>query len=315
MTAGFPAQLEAANSATRHGKLFADMEDMLTPSELQAALPELLAGSQRTRALVRNSWICHILASEIAETYRLTLLAEEIRLFQDPAVPVADKSLLIGFCGAANRLMVPSSMFLQFVPASRFDVLIVSDRSNSSFETGIGGSPMWFVELMRRLASLSGADRYRGIYCVGASMGGFPALRAGRVLGARRSVSMGGTFAWTINKLRGKGLAPPAFDPLCACAAPSNGELVAAHTRFWRDIRAARHLASILRARDLSLTRSKNHNLPYQLMLRGGLGAFFAEMFDFEPGLVNRRRPLSLSARIDWLMWRLDLRIRQLLKL
>lgn len=241
---------------------------------------------------------------EIAEPYRMTQLAPEVRLFSDASAPQSGKALVMAFCGTSNRMMVPSALFLQSIPASKFDVAIITDRSNSSYELGLVGIGLPFVALVRNIAGLVGADRYREVYCMGGSMGGFPALRAGRLLGAKRSIAIGGSFAWSINRLRGIGRPPlSSFDPLCSCAAAAPGELVAAYTAFPRDMQQAERLRRMVPVRLMPFPHYKLHNLVYSLIEDHKFGHWLAEVLDFDPALVHRRRRLTLLQRLGIRAW------------
>ena len=112
-------------------------------------------------------------------------------------------------------------------------------------------------------------------------MGGFPALRAGPMFGARRSVSVAGTLSWPVNRLL-KGESIDSFDRLCGCT-PRGADLVVAFSaRHVRDATYAEHIRRAAGAR-LMPVEGASHNTMQELFLAGKLSSFLGSMFDFDP--------------------------------
>ena len=147
-----------------------------------------------------------------------------VEIYGDPRFPSRDKSLVIGFTGQLNRLMMPLAAFLQALPAERCDLVVVRKGREDHYDRGI---PPWtgMTEAAGALLREAGAARYRRLATFGVSAGGLPALRYGILGGAGRAVSVGGRFHWHVHRLRTGGEVP-AVDPLCACMTSRWPELV-----------------------------------------------------------------------------------------
>ena len=189
-------------------------ENHLTPLEIAAVLegdPELpfaiaplFRSGQNPVAYIREAW------SEDASYYTSRSGAER---------------LIVAFTPPGGRLGVPISYFLQMLRDDVFDVVVLRDPSKLHYTQGIrelGG----FLESMRRIEDFAGAKGYQQILTFGTSLGGLPALRAGRLLKAHRAISMGGRYPWHPGRLMRNEKSVQAFDLLCACASPSPTELV-----------------------------------------------------------------------------------------
>ena len=281
--------LRAAPTAAAARHALSALEDDLTPSQLADLLPEL----DRLSGLARLAWEPSDIIRELREAdpqpYVRRDLAADAALFSTPSPAPRDKSLIVALCGRSYRLMVPWSLFLQFLPASRFDVVILADRSNNDYFTGVGDYATDLWSLVKRTLSDVGASRYRRLYCYGASVGGLAALRFGVLAGAHRSISVGGTLTWPIYRLQ-SGQSLPAYEPICACSSEHRGHVVCVHASDARhDRAAAMHVQQILKVSRIPINGIKRHNIVYMIYRAGGLPVFNAELFDFDPALVNVR--------------------------
>jgi hypothetical protein len=204
--------------------------------------------------------------------------------YSDPAVPRADKALVVAFTGRSARLMVPVAAILQQLPAHRFEVLAVADKTNAHYLQGIDGYASDFVGLCERLRGEIGMVAYRNVYCLGTSMGGFCALRAGVLLKARRAVSIGGRFPWHIQRLESDDVEVPAFELLCSCVEPGTCEFVCCYSAgFQPDAEAARSLSATFRICLRPVEGHDGHNFIHPILMDGRLSAFLGELFDFNP--------------------------------
>lgn len=290
MTTDFIAELISEKRQLRIERLFREMEHQLTPLELQALLPSLEGHTGFLGKLVASSGALDRRRWEAAEPYVVSDPYPGIRFFTDPNVPREQKALLVGFCDLAARLLLPTGQFVQFLPASKFDILTLADEPNRYFENGAGTVRGTLPEWVGHLAKEFRISRYREVYCFGASMGGFPALRAASLFGAKRSVSASGSFAWPVGRLRA-GERVPAFDPLCACR-PQDQDLVLLYSSgHSRDARQAETVHRRVGAR-LMPVEGVEHNAIHRLFLTGKLDEFLGTMFDFEPKSADARRTL-----------------------
>ena len=194
-------------------------DDQLTPMEIAAALKKdaelpfaispLLRSGANPVGYVREDW------SEDASYYTSRKSA---------------KGLIVVFSGRTMRVGVPISYFLQMLRDDVFDVVFLRDPRQLHYTHGVRGLG-GFLESMRHIRKFADANGFEQVLTFGNSGGGFPALRAGRLLGARRAISVGGRYPWHPGRLI-RGETPVlAFDMLCACASPSPTELVAVYGR------------------------------------------------------------------------------------
>ena len=196
-----------------------EWDNQLTPLEIAAALKNdaelpfaispLLRSGHNPVGYVREDW------SEDASYYTSQKSA---------------KGLIVVFSGMAGRVGVPISYFLQMLRDDVFDVVFLRDPRQLHYTHGVRGLG-GFLESMRHIRKFADANGFEQVLTFGNSVGGFPALRAGRLLGARRAVSVGGRYPWHPGRLIRGETPVRAFDMLCACASPSPTELVAVYAR------------------------------------------------------------------------------------
>ena len=275
-------RLRNATNAARAEQAWRTIEDRYTPRELHASLPIFDGLSGLARLALDKSDILRELRQKPSQDYRRRTIAADVVLYGGPP-QLRRKSLIIALCGRSHRLMTCWSLFLQFLPASRFDVLILADRTNEDFYGGVRGYAPDLLSLTRRVIDDVNAEAYDRVYCYGTSTGGFPALRFGLLMGAYRSIAVGGLQSWPIHRLT-KGGVIQAFDPLCACNAQPLGHLVCIHAaNEKRDSDAARKLQRVLKVSRVPVAGSDKHNVVYNIYLAGKLSPFYAKIFDFAP--------------------------------
>ena len=180
-----------------------------TDAELPFAIAPLLRGGQNPVGYVREEW------SEDASYYTSRKGA---------------KRLIVAFTNFKGRLGIPISYFLQTLRDDVFDILVLRDPRNLHYTHGIRGLG-GFLETMRQIEHFAGANGFQQIITFGNSRGGLPALRAGRLLGARRAISIGGRYVWHPGRLTRNETPVCAFDLLCACTSPGPTELVVVYAR------------------------------------------------------------------------------------
>ena len=195
-----------------------DLENLLTPGEIAEILKgedggrlpfllrPLLASGDAPVGYERKSW------SESASFYTASRGA---------------RSLIATFCGTSKGVGLPIAYFLQMLRDDLYDVVVLYDRRKLHFDRGVEGFSESFLETARRIEAFARAKGYDEIITFGASLGGYPALRAGLLLGARRAISMGGVYGWQVGRLVRNEPTVGAFDLLCPCFADRQVELVA----------------------------------------------------------------------------------------
>jgi hypothetical protein len=173
--------------------------------ELPLAIRSVLASGQAPVGYVRESW------SEDANYYTARRGA---------------RSLIVAFCGGANRLGVPTSYFLQMLRDDLYDVVVLRDPRRLHYDQGVQGLGS-LLETTHRIRDFAETKGFQEVITYGVSMGGYPALRAGLLLNATRAISVSGEYCWHIGRLTRKGATIRAFDLLCPCVAKPSTQMVA----------------------------------------------------------------------------------------
>ena len=99
-----------------------------------------------------------------------------------------DKGLLVAFTGNARRLMMPIPVFLQFVDAQLWDVLLLKKCARNSYLLGIEGISTDFRGLIDYIETTTSAMQHRSVITLGASGGGFAAIWAAVLMRATRGI-------------------------------------------------------------------------------------------------------------------------------
>jgi hypothetical protein len=145
---------------------------------------------------VRN-WIvnlaraCSLSGKTIPETFNRYRLSSNVVLFKSDRCGT-DRALAICFAGDAQRMMIPTPVFLQHVPAERVDVALIRDPSRNGFRSGIRGLADNFGTCISKLDDLLQIRQYRQAVSIGVSGGGLPAILTALKLGLDAALSVGG---------------------------------------------------------------------------------------------------------------------------
>lgn len=210
--------------------------------------------------------------------YERTEIAHGVNLY---SAEVGANTLVVAFGGAKGRLNMALFMFLEAMDDSRYDVLLLADLNKRHFERGIGTYASSLPELVAKIGKVAERRGYSLIITYGTSMGGFPALRAGDLFGAARSISIGGRFIFHPRRLIKNRHVNVAFDLLCACRTPFRSPFYMLYAEGQAE---DREHAAILRARapqsHLIAFPGEDHNFPYQIRVKGKLNVFLGEMLD-----------------------------------
>lgn len=250
--------------------LLTQLSYILAPQEyLDLAAQARRAGQAERAALMLDSDVGRDLAGQARlSPYRRVELSADATLYRaDSGQPRGH--LLIGFCGAVNRMMLPTPIFLQYTDDRRFDVLLLRDPARSHFRLGCAGFGGSFVELVAELRRRF-AD-YPTISAMGASMGGLAAIRFGVMAGVP-AVSLGGRPPDDTNRIFARQGCAPAFDLLCDCLPRHPRPLAFVHSAGCvADRRAARAVAALTGGRAVPVPGVAQHNMLAELWLRRDL--------------------------------------------
>jgi hypothetical protein len=267
-------------------KVHSEAERTFTPLEIHALLERASGLPQPTQAWLNRITRFTRFREGPPMRYRRNAISANIDLYSDPDAPPSGKRLIIGFCGTAQRLLMPVASMLQLLPGQECDLVVLRDPTLRHFMAGVASYADSFSGLLKSLAADLSVHEYRRLYCYGTCMGGFAALRAGLLLRAQRSISVSGVFPWHVRRLLeepDKEL--PAFDPLCDCYRGYASPLVCAYSMSHeRDREHAARLSRIIPAEHLAAPGMSAHNLVEKLAQRNALRMFFELVFDLPAG-------------------------------
>jgi hypothetical protein len=284
--------LERCRTEREFWRIQTKAETKLTPVEI-----EELVSKMHALPIGARRWLAHLsellrYAGGPPQRYRRRIVNAHVDHFADQTVPVSGKALVIGFCGNADRLMMPIGCVLQFLPSRRFDVVVLRDTQHAHYLNGVGDYAPTLNGLAERLKADFKPKKYAKVYCFGTSMGGFGALRCGVLIKADRAISVGGRYHWHIRRLLGGSETElSAFDPLCQCFVQSRTDLLCAYSGGNEEDRTdVDRLAAILPVSRIAFPNATHHNLIFALMKTNRLKPFFDEIFDLGG---SERRPAA----------------------
>ena len=212
-------------------------------------------------------------------------VAPHVDLYRDPFVAPERKQLIIGFCGAANRLMMPISCVLQYLPADACDLLLLRDPAKLHYIFGI---PPYAVEPRQPRAAaaprISSARATGGRVCYGTSMGGFVALQCGLLLrGGRRHLGRRPLRLASAAAVARAGQRPcPASTRFAPATLDTATELVCYHSANQVDVADATLLARVMPVqphRHARNERAQHHC--WRCATKGRLKDFYDDVFEF----------------------------------
>ncbi|HMK31150.1 MAG TPA: hypothetical protein VK473_15815, partial [Terriglobales bacterium] len=245
-------------------------------------------------AALQSLSLSQLLANEAPTRYVRCPIAPDITLFHDPNIARADKCIIFAFCGKAQRLLIPTGLFLQLLPSTDFDVVLLSDPSQTHFTHGSREYASDFFQLITRLSRDLKADGYKNECCYGTSMGGLVALRCGLLFGSK-AISVGGKFPWHVQRLLGPtSQAIPAFELLCACKAHEAAKFVCVYGNRPADVAAVDRLATMFPVTRLQIPET-THNVIFEMWKKGTLRQFYRQQFAFDPPALKPRQRVEES--------------------
>ena len=179
-------------TVNQFNRLHIDLENVLTPLEIA----EIGMASNLPKASV--AWLERLrsLCPEVftaPQHFERRVLNAHVTGYESHDVSKGNKSLLLSFCGNAQRLMMPVSIFLQFVDCRKWDVVVVKKSKGTSYMDGLDGVGVNFTSTTDYLKAAIAPAQYRRLVTLGTSGGGFPAILAAISMGADRGISVGGS--------------------------------------------------------------------------------------------------------------------------
>lgn len=128
--------------------------------------------------------------SECAD-WEATEIAPNVTHFRNPAVPNQDKTLVVGFGGNSQQLMVPSYKVLEVLGSKRCDLLLLRDPQMKFFDEGLNG----IGDTPQSVSAFAGAfaadGEYGRVICLATSAGGLMGIYAAMDNSWERVISVG----------------------------------------------------------------------------------------------------------------------------
>ncbi|HRP77364.1 MAG TPA: hypothetical protein PKZ27_17325, partial [Rhodocyclaceae bacterium] len=185
-----------------------------------------------------------------------------------------EKTLIVGFCSSAMRLMMPISRFLMHVDAERFDVLLLRDPDRNHYVHGVPEVCSDIQSLCEWLRCRVKGMGYNNVLSIGTSAGGVASLCVGIANGWKRAISVGSDAPSNHPALEAF-----LFD---ASQTDSQTEVMVFYSALnERDSRGARDIARILpEAIQFGDAASTKHNILDPAFKSGQLKNLFAAFFD-----------------------------------
>jgi hypothetical protein len=278
-------QFQACKTAAEVYRLSIHIENNATPTDIVALRQRLAMLPKGSEPWLEN--LCRMMFREsaILQRFERHPVAENVCLYSTPRTGNEPRDLLIGFCGLADRLQLPTPAFCQHVDSRQFDLLLVRDTSKRIYVEGVPGYGTSLALVAERLRRDIDLDKYRSVYCLGTSGGGWAALMVGALLRVQRAMAVAGK--------------PPALTPklqqVWNNSGHADGALNADFAAFERyftesggtstpmlalfgadnpaDRESAHALARITGARPIGFIGVSEHNLMFELLRSRGLAA------------------------------------------
>jgi hypothetical protein len=267
-----------------------DLESELSPREMREVWKEKESLPQELASYIAHSVGLMESGANYDRPYARRIISDNIQLFSANEHSCS-KYIIVCFCGGLNRMMIPTPIFLQFMPEADCDILMIKDPSRSGFLCGVPGFGRDLSEVAENIEARLDLGRYAAVKCLGVSGGGSAALYAGIMLDAERALSICGKHRSL--KLASGGdarIAPfsgEEFDEMVREKVHSTRTrlILAFGSKSPKDIEGAQSLKSRLPSAELvGVDPFDNHNVLFCLLKGGTLGAFFERfLFGSEP--------------------------------
>jgi hypothetical protein len=246
--------------------LHIELENICTPLEL-VGIAELAKTSKIPKP--SHLWLEKIgkWAPELfkaPQRYERRSFSSQVILYQNPERNVREKGLLVAFSTEARRLMMPISVFLQYVDSRRWDVVILKKGAHS-WLLGLEGVSD-FRSVVEYVETTIASMQYRRVITLGTSVGGFAATWAAVLMGADRGISVCGC--------------PPRLLPssIADQLAPHGADLCFVYGRdSAKDHQSALALLGLFGGRLRPVPEIDRHGVLGQLLKRGQFADFLNE--------------------------------------
>lgn len=207
--------------------------------------------------------------------YRHRRVLDGISFYSNGGV-VGEKSIIVCFCTSTHDLCLSISVFLQYFPESKFDVLVLRDMNTVGFTHGIQGFANSLPAALDRLRVDFELGNYKDIRCFGASSGGAVALFAGSQFDASLAVCVCGRPPTALRVAKG-GPPPPTIElenALRDCRYETGNAIAVFGEGHSVDAANAQRLADLMELTLVPVPDISTHVLFRPLLSAGKLGSF-----------------------------------------
>jgi hypothetical protein len=247
-----------------------DFQNVATPQEAADLAAGVTPCSPEDRQWAVEMMNLAPLGDRLPEPFVRERLCENVMIFRGNSGPQPQpRRLLVGFCGNALRLMIPTPTFLQRIRARDFDVMLLRTHLRGYYLDGVPGYSTDLPSTCRNIMRDADIGQYASVHCLGTSMGGVPTLLAAHMLGACVGLSVGGGMGQTgelETSIRAAGLHDPR--PLRTGEAPPLRLFNLYSGANERDTVSNQLLCGYMPdVTPLAISGIKDHNTLYQLLL------------------------------------------------
>lgn len=191
---GYYQRISQAVSINNINKINIAYSNTMTPQEIldfddvlfapQYPIPALQPDAKFSEAELKAAgrlWInesvrhLRLMNKHEAEPFLRRDLRQSVTLYTAGGA-TSDKTLVVAFPGANNRLMMPVCALLQALDAARVDIVLIRDPTHSGFFNGLEGLADTRAGVFDALPSFLNFDAYRQVSSLGVSRGGLPSL-------------------------------------------------------------------------------------------------------------------------------------------
>ena len=263
--------------------------NLMTPSEAVLLLKEVTrhdwsseASELRAAAVSNLAWA----ASDVVgngkantEPYVRRDLVNSLHVFSDGSGRSA-KTMLIGYSGNAERLMMPTPILLQNLEAASVDFALLKDSNKVGYRTGVKGVGDSLDAVIDALPELLALGDYRRVATLGTSGGALPALLTGLRLRADAVMSVGSNSPDDLRWERPDGTGARELIVAYAGSQPRTSVVLVHGAQSPRDQAAAEAIAALVPATLVPVSDPAGpvgHGALYPLVRQRRLAAFLKE--------------------------------------
>lgn len=273
-------------------KLHIDLENRMTPLELDELCSELMSAQHLPEALhfdlreilpssAQRDWAEKLQKlyaksrKHCPEPFRRHRLRRDVMFF-DAGGERSCKTLAICFSGQALRMMMPLPVFLQHIDSEHVDIAFLRDPDRNGYRGGVRGVADSLELSIDKLKDILRIGDYRSVVSIGVSAGGVPATLSALRLNLDAALSVGGSHPddprWTTSdgtKLR------DVFQKYVGQSVRMPKIFLVFGADYPKDKTSAVELASLVPARLIAISAADGflgHNALYPVLISGELG-------------------------------------------